>query len=95
MLIEVRQIQVEYTRTSKNKKTHTYFRARNVALLQCDACSKQFERRVSQMDPRRLNSKYSHVCADCNPKQFAQKKGVEGRKFWNTTVDLDIDIDTI
>ena len=95
MLIEIHQIQVEYTRTSKNKKTHKYYRNQSVALLQCDACNKQFERRVSQMDPRRLNSKYVHVCPECNPKKFAQKKGVEGRRFWNTTVDLDLDIDSI
>jgi hypothetical protein len=95
MLIKVYQIQVEYTRTSKNKKEHMYYRNQNVALLQCDACSKKFERRVSQMDPRRLNTKYVHVCSECNPKQFAQSKGVENRKFWNTTVDLDLDIDKI
>jgi hypothetical protein len=95
MLIEVYQVRVEYTRTSKHNKSHKYFRSHNMALLKCDACGNQFERRVSQMDPRRLNSKYVHVCSGCNPKQFAQSKGVEGRRFWNTTVDLDIDIDKI
>jgi hypothetical protein len=95
MLIEVYQVQVEYTRTSKNKKIHRYYRNQNMALLQCDACGERFERRASQMDPRRLNSKYTHVCSNCEPKKFAQRKGAEGRRFWNTTVDLDVDIDSV
>ena len=47
------------------------------------------------MDHRRLSPEYTHVCPNCNPKQYAQSKGVERRRFWNTTVDLDIDIDKI
>ena len=95
MLVEIKQIRVEYLRISKTGKTHGYFRIRDVALLQCDSCNTQFERRVSQMDYRRLSPEYTHVCPKCNQKQFAQQKGAEGRKFWNTTVDLDIDIDKI
>lgn len=47
------------------------------------------------MDHRRLTPDHIHVCANCNPKQFAQKKAVEGRRFWNITADLDIDLDQI
>ena len=47
------------------------------------------------MDPRRLTVEHSHVCAECNQKQYAQSKGVENKRFWNTTVDLDRDIDSI
>ena len=31
-----------------------------------------------------------HVCPSCNPKQFAQAKGVERRRLWNIPVDSDI-----
>jgi hypothetical protein len=47
------------------------------------------------MDYRRLDAGYTHVCPNCKPKQFAQNKGVESRRFWNTTADLDIGIDKI
>ena len=47
------------------------------------------------MDPRRLNDQYVHVCTACEPKKYAQKKAAESRRFWNTTVDLDRDIDAI
>lgn len=95
MLVKVYQVKVEYIRNSKHGQPHKYFRTRNVAVLKCDSCSQEFERRVSSMDHRRLTTEYSHVCPGCNPKKFAQSKGVEGRRFWNTTVDLDVDIDTI
>jgi hypothetical protein len=95
MLIEIKQVQTEYTRLSKNGKEHSYFRNRSTAVLQCDSCFTTFERPVREMDSKRLGAGYTHVCPNCNPKQFAQSKGVEGRRFWNTTVDLDVDIDKI
>jgi hypothetical protein len=95
MLLEIKKLQTKYTRLSKNGIEHTYFRNCNIAILKCDCCSSTFERPAREMDPRRLSVEYSHVCPNCNPKKFAQKKGVEGRRFWNTRVDLDIDIDKI
>jgi hypothetical protein len=95
MLLEIYQCRIEYTRLSKKGTPHTYFRNRKVALLCCDCCKTKFERPVKEMDHRRLTSNNTHVCANCNPKQFAQNKGVESRRFWNTTVDLDKDIDSI
>jgi hypothetical protein len=29
---------------------------------------------------------------NCDPKKFAQSKGVERRKFWDMPIDSDIDI---
>lgn len=95
MLVKIYQAKMEYTRNGKHGIPHRYFRNRNMAVLKCDSCSQEFERRVSDMDHRRLTTDYNHVCTNCNPKQFAQSKGAEGRRFWNTTVDLDVDIDTI
>lgn len=89
MFIEIRTIRIEYTRPSKSGKPHAYYRNRNIAVLKCDCCGVEFQRPVSQMDRRRLNNEYSHVCPNCDGKKFAQSKGVERRKFWNITVDTD------
>lgn len=95
MLVKLYQIQIEHVRNSKHGIGHKYYRARRMALLKCDCCGIQFERRVSDMDHRRLTTKHLHVCPSCDQKQFAQTKAVESRNFWNTTVDLDIDVDSI
>jgi ribosomal protein L37AE/L43A len=95
MLIEIRQMQQEYQRPSKQGTLHTYVRTHKVAILQCDSCRAKFTRRVRDMDPRRLTLDHSHVCSDCDQKNYAQRKGVENKRFWNTTVDLDQDIDSI
>ena len=95
MLVRVQLVQKEYTRLSKKGIAHKYVRTSQVALLLCDSCGSQFERPVKNMDPRRLSKDCCHVCPNCNQKKFAQKKGVEQRKFWNTTVDLDIDLGSI
>jgi hypothetical protein len=94
MLIEIYQIQIGYSRQSKYGTVHTYSRNRKIAVLQCDCCMTRFERRVSNMDHRRLTVNHTHVCENCQPKKFAQNKAVESRNFWNTTVDLDIDLDS-
>lgn len=64
-------------------------------MFRCDNCQSIFKREVGSVDPKRLSNNYYHVCTDCNPKQFAQKKGIENRKFWNTSVDSDLDISKI
>lgn len=38
------------------------------------------------MDPKRLNNNFYHVCGNCDPKKFAQLKGVEARKVWDMPV---------
>jgi hypothetical protein len=95
MLISIRRVKKEYQRLSKQGKSHPYFRTHEVAVLQCDCCRTQFERRVRDMDRRRLTEEHTHVCQSCDQKQYAQLKGVESRRFWNTTVDLDKDIGSI
>jgi hypothetical protein len=47
------------------------------------------------MDPRRLTNEHVHVCPSCPSKRFAQTKGIESRRFWNTTVDLDQGLDSL
>jgi hypothetical protein len=95
MLVLIRQVKKEYHRLSKQGRDHLYFRTHEVAVLQCDSCRTQFERRVRDMDRRRLTVDHVHVCRDCNQKQYAQSKGAESKRFWNITVDLDQDIDSI
>ena len=95
MLLQIFQTKKEYSRISKQGKSHSYVRLHNVALLKCDCCGVEFERRIRHIDPRRLTKEHTHVCPACPSKQFAQKIGSESRRFWNTTVDLDKDIDSI
>lgn len=95
MLIEIQKVKKEYQRLSKQGKSHSYFRTHEVAVLRCDCCAVQFERRTRDMDPRRLTADQAHVCNTCDQKRYAQRKGVENRRFWNTTVDLDQNIDSI
>ena len=92
MLISIKKVTTTHNRTSKLKNAHSYSRVKTVAVLQCDNCESLFEREQGQMDHRRVSAQYFHVCPNCNPKQFAQKKGVERRQFWNTPVDSDLKI---
>ena len=92
MYIESRKDIKEYQRTSKHGKIHRYTRTTTMLIFTCDNCGKTFERARGQIDPRRLNNDYYHVCANCNPKQFAQAKGVERRRMWNTPVNSDLKI---
>ena len=92
MYIESKKITQQYQRTSKQGLIHTYTRTSTVLIFICDNCSAVIERSKGQIDPRRANNEYYHVCADCNPKQFAQTKGVERRRIWNTSVNSDIRI---
>mgnify|MGYP006267848711 CR=1 FL=1 len=72
-----------YVRTSKRGKVHTYSRKKQVAVLQCDSCNEVLYRNRGDMDPKRLNNNYYHVCSNCDAKKFAQEKGVEARKIWD------------
>ena len=92
MFIETKKIKTQYTKVSKLKNAHSYSRTKTVAVLQCDNCQSLFEREQGNMDPRRISDHFYHVCANCNPKQFAQKKGVERRQLWNISVDSDLKI---
>jgi hypothetical protein len=95
MFIETKKITNQYTRKSKSNLNHTYRRSKTLAILVCDQCDQQFERELGKMDYRRLNNNYFHVCPNCNPKQFAQKKSTERRTLWNLPVDSDKKINGI
>jgi hypothetical protein len=84
-----------YIRRSKKGKTHPYKRERTIAIFECDDCHQEFKRDKGKIDPKRLDNSYNHVCPNCDPKRFAQKKGVEQRRRLNTTVDSLITIDEI
>ena len=55
----------------------------------------EFKRDKGKVDPKRLDNAYYHVCPDCDPKRFAQKKGVEKRKTLDSTIDTLVTIDTL
>lgn len=92
MFIETKTVTTQYTRNSKEGRSHTYTRNKTLAVFRCDNCDQSFERELGKMDHRRLSNGYFHVCPNCNPKQFAQKRGAERRNIWNMSADTDIDI---
>ena len=92
MFIETIKINSTYSRTSKLGITHTYLRTKTIVVFVCDNCTNKFDRNLGKMDYRRISNNYFHVCSKCNQKQFAQKKGVERRQFWDTSVDSDVKI---
>ena len=92
MFIETKKITAQYSRKSKSGVTHIYSRIKTLAMFNCDNCNLPFNRELGKMDHRRLNNNYFHVCPNCNPKQFAQKQGVERRTLWNLPADSDIKI---
>jgi hypothetical protein len=95
MILETKTVTVQRTRKSKLGVEHQYMRNKTVVVIRCDSCNCTFERDLGQMDHRRLDRAYTHVCSQCNQKQFAQQKGVERRRFWNIPVDTDLDIGKI
>jgi hypothetical protein len=83
MFIRTEFRESHHVRQSSRGKTHTYARKKTVVVLQCDCCSEVIYRDKGSMDPKRINNNFYHVCADCDPKKFAQTKGVEARKVWD------------
>lgn len=73
----------KYSRQSKLGKSHEYYRKKCIVVLRCDSCGAMFSREKGKLDPKRLSNNYFHVCGNCDPKKFAQKKGVENRKIWD------------
>ena len=83
MFLYEEQEQQEYIRTSKLGVKHCYLRERTVAVFRCDNCNEIFRRSRAKMSPKRLSNNYFHVCANCDAKRFAQRKGVEHKKIWD------------
>lgn len=74
---------LEYVRTSKLGKEHTYKRNKTIAVFRCDNCDTGFERDLKNIDHRRLSNNYFHVCSNCDSKRFGQKRAVEKKKIWD------------
>jgi len=86
MYIDSEKIEKVYYRTSKHGIKHRYVRKVTSLNFVCDNCGNSFSRLKGNVSPKRLDNRYYHCCANCNSKQFAQRKGVEKRLFWNTPV---------
>ena len=95
MFIKIESKLQTHARKSKWGKIHTFRRRKNFAVFECDNCRIEFTRPKSNIDPKRLNDHYAHVCPKCDPKRFAQKKGVEKRKKLNLPVSSNIRIDEL
>jgi hypothetical protein len=81
-----------HTRKSKLGIEHNYKRIKTIVLFRCDNCDQEFTRERGNIDPKRLNNNYFHVCENCDAKRFAQKRGVERRKIWNLTASSNLPI---
>lgn len=81
-----------YERPSKTGQVHAYTRKKTVFTFRCDNCNEVFTRVKGSMDPKRISNNYFHVCANCDPKKFAQRKGVEQKKIWNMPAGVDLPI---
>lgn len=81
-----------HKRISKKGIEHVYYRIKKVNKFICDCCGKEFCRNHADMDPKRISNSYFHVCNSCDPKRFAQKKGVEKRKIWDMPASSDMPI---
>jgi hypothetical protein len=95
MFLETKKIVVQYARKSSRGVEHAYSRTKTMAVLKCDCCLFVFERELGKMNHRRVNDNFYHVCSKCNPKKFAQARGVENRRLWNLPVDSDLKINKL
>ena len=78
--------QTQHIRTSKKGNYHSYFRKKCIVIFRCDCCQGIFKRDKGDVDPKRLDNNYYHVCGNCDAKKFAQSKGVEARRVWDMPV---------
>ena len=92
MFLTHEYIKAEYQRPSKTGVIHLYHRKKTLLVFRCDNCNEVFKREKGSMDPKRVNNNYFHVCSNCNPKQFAQRKGVEQKKIWDMPAGTDLPI---
>ena len=92
MLVQTQKLTTHHVRTSKLGKTHAYSRTKTLVVLQCDQCYQIFNRELGNMDHKRVQEGYVHVCSKCNPKQFAQLQGVKQRRIWSMSADSDFNI---
>ena len=83
MFLKTETQENQYLRRSKCGVEHSFSRRKTIAVFRCDNCDKEFSRDLKHMDRKRLSNNYFHCCANCDPKRFAQRKGVEQKKIWD------------
>jgi hypothetical protein len=83
MFLKTETQENQYTRHSKCGVAHSFYRKKTVALFRCDNCDQEFARDLKHIDRKRLSNNYFHCCVNCDPKRFAQRKGVEQKKIWD------------
>jgi hypothetical protein len=83
MFLKTETQENQYLRRSKHGQEHTFIRKKTVAIFLCDNCDQMFQRDLKHMDRKRLSNNYFHCCSNCDPKRFAQRKGVEQKKIWD------------
>ena len=81
-----------YTRGSKTGKQHEYYRFRSIAVFSCDNCDSLFEKDLKHIHSKRLSNNYFHVCGNCDPKRFGQRRAVEKKKIWDMPASTDLPI---
>jgi hypothetical protein len=92
MFLGTEQKICEYVRKSKLGKEHRYKRVKTIVKLRCDNCDSIFTRDLKKINRVRLSNNYFHVCSNCDPKRFAQRKGVEQKQIWDMPAGADIPI---
>jgi hypothetical protein len=83
MFLKTETQENQYLRHSKCGVEHTFYRKKTLAVFRCDNCDEEFCRDLKHMDRKRLSNNYFHCCVNCDPKRFAQRKGVEQKKIWD------------
>jgi hypothetical protein len=83
MFLRIKTHISEYVRISKTGLEHVYKRSKTIAVFRCDECEEIIERDLKHVDKKRLSNNYFHCCSKCDPKRFAQRKGVEQKKIWD------------
>jgi protein-arginine kinase activator protein McsA len=83
MFLKIETQENQYLRHSKCGLEHAFSRKKTLALFRCDNCDSEFQRDLKHMDRKRLSNNYFHCCSGCDPKRFAQRKGVEQKKIWD------------
>lgn len=92
MFLKTETQENQFTRRSKCGFEHTFTRSKIVALFRCDSCDENFSRDLKHMDRKRLSNNYFHCCANCDPKRFAQRKGVEQKKIWDLPASTELPV---
>jgi hypothetical protein len=95
MFIKQSIVETFHLRKSKTGTEHQYYRKKTLVHFLCDNCNTEFTRERGSMDPKRLSNNYFHVCSECNPKKFAQRKGVERKKVWRLDASSNLPISKI